>query len=516
MPLTKSRHRMLAGAPLVPIDRGAAAGGGVDDRAVLAACDAAAAYIDLSPGTYRVASNITLTKVVRFAPGAILQPDVGVTITLSGEIEAGAWQIFDCSALNSKIVGPVRNRLVLPEWWGAAPDTASDQSGKIQAAITFAEGGARTLYLRNGMWRCDATLYMRQPAGIVGDPGIPAQGVTTDNSTLDFSNAPAASHGLVIGRDIDFPLDGIVLKDFAIYRATQVATGSGCCGLLLRSVMQAEVHNVQSWRWDKDFSIGGSPTYPSAQCEFQACRGQYAGTNHWEIWSAIDCTYERCFGGGGPAEYCVYIFSNISGGFSSGQPNAQHFDRCIFVSPDARNGIRILHGFYHLIENCVFEEMDEAGILLAVDTTDISLLTVNITECGFNNCGDGIASVGHNGNFRVTDCRIEATSAADQHGIIVDSDLVSAVERDIVISGNNIKHTGAATTGIFLQHVKGAVVANNRIICDGAAGATAGITLGTDTASCRVINNRSQTTFASADGISDNGTGNVLTSNSKY
>jgi hypothetical protein len=508
--LTKTRHRMIAGAVPSVIDFGAVGNGTTNDGAALALAEAAGAAIYLPSGVYRVSASINLTKVVTFAPGAILKPDSGVTIMLSGEIDAGLWQIFDTSA-GGTFSGPVRNQYIYPEWWGAVPNIPADQSPRIQSAITFAQAGARTVYLRNGMWRCDNTLYMREPAGIIGDPGIPAQGVTAANSTLDFSTAPASSHGLVIGRDIDFPLDGIALHNFAIFRETQVATGSGCCGLLLRSVMQAEVHNVQSWRWDKDFSIGGSATFPSAQCEFRGCRGQYAGTNHWEIWAAIDCSFDRCFGGGGPAEICCYVFSNTG----PGQPNAMHWTNCIFVSPDAKNGIRILSGFYHLIENTVFEEMNEAGILVLLTAVDPSILSVYVAECGFNNSGSGFSSVGAQGNFRIRDCRMESSTASNTYPIIIDSSLTQAVERDIIIEGNNLKLTGSGTAGVFVNHAKGVIIRDNRIICSGAGAGNAGITLGTDTSNIQVSGNRTLTTFVSADGLSNNGTNNVLTGNTK-
>jgi hypothetical protein len=502
---------MIAGAVPSVIDFGAVGNGTTNDRVALAAAEAAGTGIYFPPGVYRVSTSITLTKVVIFAPGAILKPDSGITITLTGEIDAGLWQIFDTSA-GGVFSGPVRNQYIYPDWWGAVPNIPTNQSARIQSAITFAQTGGRTVYLRNGMWRCDSTLYIKEPAGIVGDPGIAAQSIDASMSTLDFSNAPNNSHGLVVGRDIDFPLEGVVLHNFALYRTNQVPTGSGCCGLLLRSVTQAEVHSVKSWRWDKDFSIGGSAAFPSAQCEFRACNGQYAGTNHWEIWAGIDISFDRCFGGGGPAEYCCYVYSNP--GFTP--PNALHWTNCIFVSPDSKNGIRILSGFYHLIENTVFEEMNEAGILVSMTSVDPSIINVWISECGFNNCGDGFRSVGGQGNFRIRDCRIQSSDPATFFPIVVDSTLTSAVERDIIIEGNNLKVVGAGATGVLLNHVRGAIIRDNRIICSGGGAANAGIVLSTDTSNIQASGNRTMTTFGSADGLSNNGTNNVLSGNTKF
>jgi hypothetical protein len=508
--LTKTRNRMVGGAPIALFDRNPAGTGLLDDRAALVACEAAGAFVDLSPGTYLVSSNLTLTKVLRFAPGAILKPASGVTITLTGEVIAGAWQIFDISA-GGTIAGPVRNQLVYPDWWGAAPGVASSQTSKIQAAITFAEAGARTVYLRNGLWRCDTSLYMQQPASIIGDPGIPAQGVDSAVSALDFSNAVNTVSGLIVGRTNDFPLDGITIRDIAIYRDTLVSTGSGCVGLTFDSVYQAECVNVQVWNFDRGYSLQGSATYPCSQCEFRGCRSTYAGTYHWEVWSAIDCVFDRCSGGGGPATYCVYVYPNAP----AVVPNALHWVNCMFVSSAALNGIRILDGFWHSIEDCVFEEMDEAGILVSMLTTDIALLHVSVTDCWFNNCGVGFRSNADGGNFRIRDNRIEASTASAMFGIIIDS-AGAELERDILIEGNNVKFSGGSSTGIYLNKVTGARVLNNRIVGAGSASALAGIGLGAATSVCLVTGNRSKTTFAAADGISDGGASNVLANNQKY
>jgi hypothetical protein len=495
--------------PVSAADFGATGDGTTDDKAALGYAGAFPGYW-VPPGTYAVASNLTITSTVSFAPGAILKPANGVTITLSGEIIAGAWQIFDISA-GGTIVGPVRNQLVLPDWWGAAPGVASSQTSKIQAAITFAQSGARTVYLRNGLWRCDTGLTITEPCSIVGDPGIPSQGVDSAVSALDFSNAGSSVNGLTVGRTTDFPLDGITLRDIAIYRSSIVATGSGCFGLLLDSVYQAEVVNVQVWNFDRNISLQGSATYPCTQCEFRGCRSTYAGTYHWEVWSAIDCLFDRCSGGGGPGVYCFYVYEN--GG--AVVPNALHWTNCMFVSADAEVGIRILAGFWHSIEDTVFEEMNVAGILVSMTTTDIALLHVSVSDCWFNNCGAGFSSINDGGNFRLRDNRIEATTANAMYGIIIDSS-GAEMERDILLEGNNVKVSGAATTAIYINKVTSARVINNRLTCSGSAAALAGIGLGAATSACLVTGNRSKTTFAAGDGISDSGVGNTLSNNTKY
>jgi hypothetical protein len=488
------------------------AGDGVtDDRAAFIAADGAGPRIHITPGRYRIASSVNISAVLHFAPGAVLVPDAGVVINLGGEILAGFWQIFDC-AQGGSITGKVKNQHILPDWWGGKPDVAANQSPYINWAIGFAQIGGRTLYLRDGLWRCDETIFVREPASIIGDPGAAAQGVTTNMSVLDFSNAPGSVNGLVVGRDIDFPLDGASFRDFAIYRSSLAATGSGGAGLVFKSVMQGECHNLLVWNWDVGYAIRGSATFPSAQCEFRACRAQYAASRHWQVSEAIDCLFERCFGGGGPAQYCVNIFSSIT----VGAPNALHFNGCIFVSPDSDVGIRMASGFYNLIENCVFEEMNVAGVLVDLASVDISLISLSVVDCGFNGCGDGFLSTGAAGNFRIRDNRIESSPAANMHPIEISTTGTAAFERDIMISGNSLKCTGSNSTGIRINNVSGATIRDNRVTCAGPAAANAAITLGANTSAIRVSGTRSLTTFATADGISNSGTGNVISDNSKF
>jgi hypothetical protein len=500
---------MIAGAVASVIDFGAVGNGTTNDRAALAAAEAAGAGIYLPPGVYRVSASITLSKVVTFAPGAILKPDSGITITLSGEIDAGMWQIFDTSA-GGTFAGPVRNQLIYPDWWGAVPNIPTNQSPNIQAAITFAQAGARTVYLRNGMWRCDTTLFMREPAGIVGDPGISSQGVDASISTLDFSSAASGVSGLVIGRTNDFPLDGCTIQDIAIYRSTLAPSGSGSFGMILKSVRQAECINVQIWNFDRGYSLQGTATWACSMCEFRSCRSTNAGTIHWDIWSAFDCAFDRCQAGGGTALYCVYIYPNANASL----PNALHWTNGTFVG-NTGDGIRILTGFWHNIENCVFEEFASNGILISMAVQDLSLLNVSVIDCWFNNCGNGIGSVGSGGNFRFDNNRIELSANKGTTGIGIDSASSVAVERDVTISGNIVKVNSATQTGISLQRISGAHIYGNRIYCANAAAAQPGIFLGGLCQNSIVSQNRSYTTHADAVGISNNGPNNLMLNNLK-
>lgn len=96
--------------------------GTADDRASIAAADAAAGStgeIYFPAGTYKIASNLTIAAAVRFAPGAKLSVPTGVTVTISRGITAGVQQIFSLAGTGIVALNPAFVLTGYPEWWGA-------------------------------------------------------------------------------------------------------------------------------------------------------------------------------------------------------------------------------------------------------------------------------------------------------------------------------------------------------------------------------------------------------------
>lgn len=135
-------YAMMAGVRNVLRD-GAATDGTTDARASLVAADKAAVAEDIdlffAKGVYRIASDVTIASHCKFAKGARLRPDSGVTITLNGGYEAGDWQhVFDISA-GGKVVGnQVTFRYLTPQHFGAKADSAHNDAPAIYAASSFA------------------------------------------------------------------------------------------------------------------------------------------------------------------------------------------------------------------------------------------------------------------------------------------------------------------------------------------------------------------------------------------
>ncbi len=124
---------------------GAVGDGHADDlQAIALAIQAAAEHggtVRLSPGVYRVASDLTMPASVAFeiAHGAVLRVSPGATVHIASALDAGLYRIFD-AAPGAVVFNGTAIPAVYPEWWGAhgaATDelAATDATEAIAAAL---------------------------------------------------------------------------------------------------------------------------------------------------------------------------------------------------------------------------------------------------------------------------------------------------------------------------------------------------------------------------------------------
>lgn len=217
---------------------GAKGDGSTDDRAAVAAADAAAnaqATITVPPGTHSIQSALTIASAVRFTQGAILKPANGVTITIDGPIEAGLYQIFDESAGGSIAFGASTVREIYPQWWGAAPGdvvTPATNVTAIQAAIDAAAAAysaPQTVRLTPGVWKVNSTLTIdtgnvrlvgngarselrpTTPISVLKLAGTALEYVSVDD--LYINGDGTASVGLFIENHVEFTIRNVVVFD---------------------------------------------------------------------------------------------------------------------------------------------------------------------------------------------------------------------------------------------------------------------------------------------------------------
>jgi hypothetical protein len=87
----------------------------------------------LTPGSWAVSDNLTITAPVHPVPGATFAVATTKTLTMNGPVETGNYQIFACTGTGKADFGVGSVQAVYPEWWGIATDAAT--MAAFQAAV---------------------------------------------------------------------------------------------------------------------------------------------------------------------------------------------------------------------------------------------------------------------------------------------------------------------------------------------------------------------------------------------
>lgn len=157
---------------------GAIGNGTTNDRAALAAADTAATAgtnggtILFPPGTYKVSSALTFSSDVTlwFMRGAIIQPDSGITVTVSTCPQAGPQQIFGGSGTVTFAAAACDQAWAV--WWGAFGD-GTNAATAINAALTAinAAGGGDVRLEAGRTYTTTATVNLRAKTRLVAGGG---------------------------------------------------------------------------------------------------------------------------------------------------------------------------------------------------------------------------------------------------------------------------------------------------------------------------------------------------------
>lgn len=114
-----------------------------DTNAFLAAMEASDS-IYVPAGKYAIQSDITFTIPVIVEAGALIRPDIKVTVTFERHLEAGTYRIF----AGDGTVMIHGNATVYPEWFGAKNNGTTDCTDAIQNAISaLPENGGRVEFM---------------------------------------------------------------------------------------------------------------------------------------------------------------------------------------------------------------------------------------------------------------------------------------------------------------------------------------------------------------------------------
>lgn len=112
-------------SPLNVMFYGAVGNGNTDDSTAFNSAILAMGLnndIYIPPGIYKISDNITISSGTIFTHGAILSVDVNKTVTITGNMKAGLYQIFTGLGTVS-FTGNTTLKEIYPQWWGASGKT---------------------------------------------------------------------------------------------------------------------------------------------------------------------------------------------------------------------------------------------------------------------------------------------------------------------------------------------------------------------------------------------------------
>lgn len=250
---------------------GATGNGTTDDRAAFVAADGTAGTIYVPEGTYRIASNLTLSSDIRFEQGAKLKPASGVAVTLNGSLDAGIFPVFDLSAGGSVL--PNRSEQYVVQWWGATGNGSTDDYAAIAAALEASRqrtSGGPVIFFPAGTYRittplnCTGGYYTLRGDGmfrtnIKGDTGgnnaiielVGSAYSQVEAMTLQGGTTNASGTGVLLARIKDW--QGVAaqswfvnLRDLAVWMGTSTTAnaGQGTIGIYNYGCEVSDIHDV--------------------------------------------------------------------------------------------------------------------------------------------------------------------------------------------------------------------------------------------------------------------------------
>lgn len=224
--------------------RGITGAGGAGDASALQRMDSDSniGLIYLPPGTYNIASSLTLRKPIFGESGAILLVQPGVTLTLLTQPEHPRVQLFRLRGTGKVIFGADTIR-VLPEWFGAQGDGRADDAFAVQSAFNaIAESGAAMLYL-TASYGIGTELRFTNQATVMSEPSARfvsvrgnARGVTFNKGGFAYKTVMPHMSGF---SDFCFRLAG---SDLGAFQLQTLAN----CGDAIRLEAKPEPPGIQN------------------------------------------------------------------------------------------------------------------------------------------------------------------------------------------------------------------------------------------------------------------------------
>ena len=176
--------------------------------------------------TLTTSDEVTANISLRFVPGNIITIATGVTLTISGVLDAPLMEIFTEVGTGAVSLSVNSVESVYSEWWGADSSDSSDDTAAIQSAIDtieLNEGG--TLQLLEGTYTLTSALTITSTDITIKGMSFQRNwDVINDGWNGTIISQTGNASGFIVTGARDWAT--ITIRDMVIYRATALATAS--------------------------------------------------------------------------------------------------------------------------------------------------------------------------------------------------------------------------------------------------------------------------------------------------
>lgn len=303
-------------------DFGATGNGSTDDSSYLTSSNAASSIL-IPTGTYVVSSSVTFTSPVQMLGGAILQIATGVTVTFNAGLNAGIYQIFNCSGTGKVVFNPQFLTVGYPEWWGAVTNTGADCLASINACVV----ACNVTQLQAADYAISSTLKMTTANRTLQGQGFDYLG--SSGSATRIILLSGSSTALQIGTDtapgggINAFLTDVTVQNLQVTRSVNPVNGSGATGLLMQFALYCYVKQVKAAEHEWGFHYTGCVSCHTSGCySFRSVAGTGSGTaQFWGYY--IDGISNNIGAAGGNAS--IYFDENNASAAASCPSNSSGF-----------------------------------------------------------------------------------------------------------------------------------------------------------------------------------------------
>lgn len=449
------------------VDFGAVGDGVFDCAGALSLSVYPGGAFSLPAGTYKVGSSITIPSTVTMLPGAKLVPNAGVTITFANGLNAGVYQIFDCSAAASAIVfDQAKQRSGYAEWWGAvsalapppSPPLAAVQTQNVAAINAAAIALAKVELMPADYYTNARLLVALQGHAIHGHSNL-TYGGGLGHSTRIYCTSTTADI-IQLGPDV-YPgsinacPQGITLRDVYLSRTVAPDVPSGCAGVRMQYTLRARMDRVKSAESIMGFSYINTVSTQVWFCDSNRSVAGTGGTDYWYGFygNGYNGTAGWDLPGGNASLYHNYCsagcnIASLQAGLSSGFYFDQQYTDTFFswcetgdcnvgfnFQGNSAAGTNLGNCDVHM-DHCVVDSFRQFGVFIK-NSAQAGTIDINNIYCGPNPAATSAIYVQGSRSVTLTGGQLIMGAAPLALGIVIDG------SAGVAVCGTQISECGS-------------------------------------------------------------------------